>query len=44
MTSNVTTPALAYHESFPPGKLEITPTKAMANQHDLSLAYSPGEI
>ena len=25
-----------------PGKLEITPTKPLATQHDLSLAYSPG--
>ena len=25
-----------------PGKLEITPTKPMATQRDLSLAYSPG--
>jgi len=35
--------ALAYHAGPPrPGKLEIRPTKAMASQLDLSLAYSPG--
>ncbi len=25
-----------------PGKIEVVPTKPYANQHDLSLAYSPG--
>src|ERR1700719_2049854 len=34
--------ALAFHASGKPGKLEITPTKPMATQRDLSLAYSPG--
>jgi len=34
--------ALAFHSSPKPGKLEITPTKPMATQRDLSLAYSPG--
>ena len=34
--------ALDYHESDPPGKLAITPTKPLATQRDLSLAYSPG--
>jgi len=34
--------ALYYHRFPKPGKLEITPTKAMTNQRDLSLAYSPG--
>ncbi|HEX5055722.1 MAG TPA: NADP-dependent malic enzyme, partial [Gammaproteobacteria bacterium] len=34
--------ALDYHRSPRPGKLEITPTKRMVNQRDLSLAYSPG--
>jgi malate dehydrogenase (oxaloacetate-decarboxylating)(NADP+) len=35
--------ALAYHAGGPrPGKLEIRPTKPMATQRDLSLAYSPG--
>jgi len=34
--------ALAFHAGHKPGKLEITPTKPMATQRDLSLAYSPG--
>src|SRR5258708_26098880 len=34
--------ALAFHAGGKPGKLEITPTKPMATQRDLSLAYSPG--
>src|SRR5512135_1186056 len=34
--------ALAFHANGRPGKLEITPTKPMATQRDLSLAYSPG--
>ena len=34
--------ALAFHRGGKPGKLEITPTKPMATQRDLSLAYSPG--
>ena len=34
--------ALAFHAQPKPGKLEITPTKPMATQRDLSLAYSPG--
>jgi malate dehydrogenase (oxaloacetate-decarboxylating)(NADP+) len=34
--------ALAFHRHPKPGKLEITPTKPMATQRDLSLAYSPG--
>jgi malate dehydrogenase (oxaloacetate-decarboxylating)(NADP+) len=34
--------ALAFHAMGRPGKLEITPTKPMATQRDLSLAYSPG--
>ncbi|HEY4547402.1 MAG TPA: NADP-dependent malic enzyme [Pedomonas sp.] len=34
--------ALDYHRSPRPGKLAVEPTKRMANQHDLSLAYSPG--
>ncbi|MBL4928564.1 NADP-dependent malic enzyme [Fuscibacter oryzae] len=35
-------PALHYHEFPKPGKLEIRPTKPLANGRDLSLAYSPG--
>jgi malate dehydrogenase (oxaloacetate-decarboxylating)(NADP+) len=34
--------ALEFHARGRPGKLEITPTKPMATQRDLSLAYSPG--
>jgi malate dehydrogenase (oxaloacetate-decarboxylating)(NADP+) len=34
--------ALLFHSEGRPGKLEITPTKPMATQRDLSLAYSPG--
>ncbi len=34
--------ALAFHQVGKPGKLEIVPTKPMATQRDLSLAYSPG--
>ncbi len=34
--------ALEYHEFPTPGKLAIHATKQMVNQHDLSLAYSPG--
>src|SRR5579871_1895161 len=34
--------ALAFHAFPKPGKLEINPTKPMATQRDLSLAYSPG--
>src|ERR1700752_3332798 len=34
--------ALAFHAGPKPGKIEITPTKPMATQRDLSLAYSPG--
>src|SRR3954471_21908002 len=34
--------ALNYHRFPNPGKISITPTKSMVNQHDLALAYSPG--
>jgi malate dehydrogenase (oxaloacetate-decarboxylating)(NADP+) len=34
--------ALDYHRLPRPGKLAIEPTKRMANQRDLALAYSPG--
>jgi malate dehydrogenase (oxaloacetate-decarboxylating)(NADP+) len=33
---------LAFHAKGRPGKIEITPTKALVTQRDLSLAYSPG--
>jgi len=34
--------ALQFHAQGKPGKLEITPTKPLVTQRDLSLAYSPG--
>jgi malate dehydrogenase (oxaloacetate-decarboxylating)(NADP+) len=34
--------ALEYHRAPTPGKIAVAPTKALTNQHDLSLAYSPG--
>ncbi|MGR8918743.1 MAG: NADP-dependent malic enzyme [Gammaproteobacteria bacterium] len=34
--------ALDYHVVPRPGKIEIAPTKPLANQNDLALAYSPG--
>jgi len=34
--------ALSYHEWPRPGKLEIRPTKPLANGRDLARAYSPG--
>ena len=34
--------ALLFHSQGRPGKLQIVPTKPMATQRDLSLAYSPG--
>ena len=34
--------ALEYHEFPIPGKISIASTKQMVNQHDLSLAYTPG--
>jgi len=33
---------LLMHSSGRPGKIEVVPTKPMATQRDLSLAYSPG--
>jgi malate dehydrogenase (oxaloacetate-decarboxylating)(NADP+) len=34
--------ALEYHQFPTPGKVAIAATKQLVNQHDLSLAYSPG--
>ncbi len=34
--------ALEYHEFPTPGKIAISATKQLVNQHDLALAYSPG--
>ncbi len=42
VTSVTDQEALEFHAMGRPGKLEINPTKPMATQRDLSLAYSPG--
>jgi malate dehydrogenase (oxaloacetate-decarboxylating)(NADP+) len=42
MTNDLDRNALLYHRNPPAGKLAITPTKPMATQRDLALAYSPG--
>ncbi|MGB1009460.1 MAG: malic enzyme-like NAD(P)-binding protein, partial [Thiolinea sp.] len=42
MTHKLRQEALQYHAEPRPGKLAIQLTKPTANQHDLSLAYSPG--
>ncbi|MFH4355696.1 MAG: NADP-dependent malic enzyme [Neisseriaceae bacterium] len=34
--------ALEFHEYLRPGKIQVVPTKPLATQYDLSLAYSPG--
>jgi hypothetical protein len=34
--------ALEYHRFPTAGKISVAPTKGLTNQHDLSLAYSPG--
>ena len=34
--------ALEYHARGRPGKIAVVPTKPLANQRDLALAYSPG--
>src|SRR5881392_2103965 len=34
--------ALDYHSQGRPGKVQVSPTKPFKNQHDLSLAYTPG--
>ena len=41
-SKNLDAEALAFHASGRPGKLEISATKPLTSQHDLSLAYSPG--
>ncbi|MBI4692514.1 MAG: NADP-dependent malic enzyme [Gammaproteobacteria bacterium] len=42
MTNPFLEAALDYHRKPVPGKISVTPTKALLNQRDLSLAYSPG--
>ncbi|VTN10743.1 NADP-dependent malic enzyme [Raoultella terrigena] len=34
--------ALDFHEFPVPGKIQVVPTKPLATQRDLALAYSPG--
>jgi malate dehydrogenase (oxaloacetate-decarboxylating)(NADP+) len=34
--------AIRYHTQGKPGKIEVTPTKPLLTQRDLSLAYTPG--
>ncbi|MCP2040259.1 malate dehydrogenase (oxaloacetate-decarboxylating)(NADP+) [Neisseria sp. HSC-16F19] len=34
--------ALQFHQYPTPGKIQVAPTKSLATQYDLSLAYSPG--
>jgi malate dehydrogenase (oxaloacetate-decarboxylating)(NADP+) len=42
MADDINEFALRYHRMLPYGKIEVSPTKPLANQHDLALAYSPG--
>jgi len=42
MSQQLKDAALNYHRFPTPGKISVVPTKAMANQRDLALAYSPG--
>jgi malate dehydrogenase (oxaloacetate-decarboxylating)(NADP+) len=42
MSDTLKEAALEYHRTPTPGKISVVPTKAMATQRDLALAYSPG--
>ncbi len=42
MEKDLRAAALEYHLYPTPGKISVQPTKALTNQHDLALAYSPG--
>ena len=42
MADDLKEAALYYHRNPIPGKLAVVPTKPMATQRDLALAYSPG--
>jgi len=42
MSDDLREAALAYHRFPTPGKISVAPTKPLANQRDLALAYSPG--
>jgi len=41
MTDKLKQNALDYHRYPTPGKIRITPTKALTTQEDLGLAYTP---
>ena len=42
MAEDLDAMAMEYHQFPTPGKISVTPTKRLANQRDLALAYSPG--
>ncbi|MEX0732652.1 MAG: NADP-dependent malic enzyme [Aquisalimonadaceae bacterium] len=42
MSEDLRDAAIEYHRLPTPGKISIAPTKPLANQRDLALAYSPG--
>jgi malate dehydrogenase (oxaloacetate-decarboxylating)(NADP+) len=42
MSDDLRASALEYHRLPTPGKISVTPTKPLANQRDLALAYTPG--
>src|SRR6056297_124924 len=42
MSEKLNEQALEYHRCPTPGKIKITPTKALTTAKDLALAYSPG--
>ena len=42
MNEDIKKAALDYHRLPKAGKISVTPTKALINQRDLSLAYTPG--
>lgn len=42
MTRDTEKNPIDYHRFPRPGKIEVVPTKPLANQRDLALAYSPG--
>ncbi len=42
MTDDLNKQALRYHRVPTAGKIDVVPSKPLANQHDMALAYSPG--
>ncbi|MGL4605198.1 MAG: NADP-dependent malic enzyme, partial [Iodobacter sp.] len=42
MDEEIRKKALEYHRFPKPGKIQVSPTKALSSQRDLALAYSPG--